>query len=164
MHQRILQTPVGMLVARAEDEGLIELGFMRRARAAAPAEAHRHEHDHPVLRAVEAQIGEYFAGTRRRFTVPLALRGPAFHRNVWEALLDIPYGQTISYGELARRIGEPDAARAVGAANGANPIVIIVPCHRVIGADGRLVGYGGGLARKRILLDHEAGRLTLLPA
>jgi methylated-DNA-[protein]-cysteine S-methyltransferase len=165
MHECMLLTAVGPLVARADDEGLVQLGFARRAQAATgTGEVLVQAQRHPVLRAVQTQIGEYFAGTRRRFTVQLAMRGPAFHRKVWEALLDIPYGQTISYGELARRIGEPDAARAVGAANGANPIVIIVPCHRVIGADGRLVGYGGGLARKRILLDHEAGRLTLIPA
>ena len=99
---------------------------------------------------------EYFAGERTSFDVPLVLDGAPFQRRVWRALQDVPYGETISYGELARRIGPPSAARAVGLANGRNPISVIVPCHRVIGADGSLTGYGGGLDRKRLLLDLEA--------
>jgi methylated-DNA-[protein]-cysteine S-methyltransferase len=91
------------------------------------------------------------------FDLPLDMRGTDFQRNVWEALLTIPYGETRSYGEIAKQIGRPDRARAVGAANGSNPVSIIVPCHRVIGSDGSLTGYGGGLPRKRWLLDHEAG-------
>jgi methylated-DNA-[protein]-cysteine S-methyltransferase len=105
---------------------------------------------------VREQLTEYFAAQRTDFDVPLVMEGAPFQRRVWQALRDIPYGETISYGELARRIGRPTAARAVGMANGRNPIAVIVPCHRVIGADGTLTGYGGGLERKRILLDLEA--------
>ena len=109
---------------------------------------------------VRAQLADYFAGQRTGFDVPLELEGTPFQREVWEALTEIPYGDTISYGELARRIERPRAVRAVGLANGRNPIAVIVPCHRVIGADGTLTGYGGGLDRKRLLLDLEARRLA----
>jgi methylated-DNA-[protein]-cysteine S-methyltransferase len=114
--------------------------------------------------AVRKQLDEYFAGRRTTFDVPLRMAGTAFQRRVWSELQEIPYGQSISYGELARRIGIPSASRAVGTANGLNPIAVIVPCHRVIGADGSLTGYGGGLERKRLLLDLEAGALTLAEA
>jgi methylated-DNA-[protein]-cysteine S-methyltransferase len=107
------------------------------------------------------QLDQYFAGERTTFDLTLDMRGTEFQRSVWDALLTIPYGETRSYGEIAQQIGRPDRARAVGAANGQNPISIIVPCHRVIGADGSLTGYGGGLDRKRWLLDLEAGRLAL---
>ena len=117
--------------------------------------------DAALLDAVEAQLHEYFARRRTEFDLPLDLQGPVFHRRVWSALREIPYGQTISYLQLARNIGDERAVRAVGAANGANPIAIIVPCHRVIGADGSLVGYGGGLERKRLLLDLESNRIPL---
>jgi methylated-DNA-[protein]-cysteine S-methyltransferase len=113
--------------------------------------------------AVLGQLREFFAGERMAFDVPLVMDGPPFERKVWRALQDIPYGETESYGELAARIGEPSAARAVGVANGRNPISVIVPCHRVIGADGSLTGYGGGLERKRLLLDLESGQ-TCLPS
>ena len=111
--------------------------------------------------AAGEQLDQYFAGERRDFDLPLDLRGTPFQRRVWQALLTIPYGETRSYGEIAAQIGRPDRPRAVGAANGRNPVSIVVPCHRVIGSDGSLTGYGGGLARKRWLLDHEAGRLAL---
>ncbi len=114
--------------------------------------------DAVLLPAVE-QLESYFAGDLREFDVPLTLDGTDFQRRVWTALRAIPYGTTISYGELARRIGQPTASRAVGAANGCNPISIIVPCHRVIGANGTLTGYGGGLDRKQWLLKHEAATL-----
>jgi methylated-DNA-[protein]-cysteine S-methyltransferase len=104
------------------------------------------------------QLEEYFAGARTRFDVPLAAEGAPFEREVWHALEGIPYGETVSYGEIARRVGQPTAARAVGTANGRNPIAVIVPCHRVIGADGSLTGYGGGLERKRLLLELERGQ------
>jgi methylated-DNA-[protein]-cysteine S-methyltransferase len=110
---------------------------------------------------VRAQLAEYFAGTRTGFDVPLAMHGNQFERRVWDALTAIPYGETVSYGEIARRVGEPSAARAVGLANGRNPIAVIVPCHRVIGADGSLTGYGGGLERKRLLLELEQGQTCL---
>ncbi|HEY5342058.1 MAG TPA: methylated-DNA--[protein]-cysteine S-methyltransferase [Solirubrobacteraceae bacterium] len=107
---------------------------------------------------VRAQLEEYFAGERTTFEVPLAPEGAPFEREVWRALEEIPYGETVSYGEIARRVGQPGAARAVGTANGRNPIAVIVPCHRVIGADGSLTGYGGGLERKRLLLELERGQ------
>jgi methylated-DNA-[protein]-cysteine S-methyltransferase len=118
--------------------------------------------DPEALAPVARELREYFAGERTTFDVPLAFdRGTEFQQSVWRALTEIPYGETISYGELARRIGRPDRARAVGAANGQNPIPVIVPCHRVIGADGSLVGFGGGLDRKRTLLELERGQLVL---
>ena len=108
--------------------------------------------------AIEDQLAAYFAGERTDFDVPLAMEGTDFQRRVWAALREIPYGETISYGELARRVGNPKASRAVGLANGRNPIGVIVPCHRVVGATGSLTGYGGGIERKRWLLDHERAR------
>jgi methylated-DNA-[protein]-cysteine S-methyltransferase len=117
--------------------------------------------DDDTLADIRVQLDEYFAGVRTRFDVKLRMDGTAFQRTVWHALTEIPYGETISYGELARRIERPDRARAVGMANGQNPIAVIVPCHRVIGADGKLVGYGGGLDNKRRLLELESGVLTL---
>lgn len=109
--------------------------------------------------AVETQLGEYFAGKRQTFDLDLNLRGTEFQLAVWNELLRIPYGDTITYAELARRIGRPSAIRAVGAANGANPIPVIVPCHRVIGSNGTLTGYGGGIERKQWLLALEGRRL-----
>ena len=111
--------------------------------------------------AVAAQLEEYFAGSRDTFEVPLELHGTPFELRVWNALQEIPYGETMGYGELASRIGQPTAARAVGLANGRNPIGVIVPCHRVIGANGSLTGYGGGIERKRILLELERGQAQL---
>ena len=113
-------------------------------------------HDEGAIAHVRRQVEEYGAGERVEFDVELAASGTEFQRTVWNALLAIPYGETRSYGEIARAIGQPQAARGVGAANGANPIGLIVPCHRVIGADGSLTGYGGGLPLKRALLAHEA--------
>jgi len=109
----------------------------------------------PLLHEAARQLQDYFAGRRTEFELPLSLTGTVFQRRVWSALRDIPYGETISYGQLADRIGQPTAARAVGLANGRNPISIIVPCHRVVGADGGLTGYGGGLERKEHLLEFE---------
>jgi len=111
--------------------------------------------NHPVLRKTEKQLAEYFAGKRTGFELALAPEGTAFQRRVWDALLEIPFGETTSYGAIAQRIGRPAASRAVGAANGRNPIAIIVPCHRVIGANGALTGFGGGLPAKTFLLTHE---------
>jgi methylated-DNA-[protein]-cysteine S-methyltransferase len=108
-----------------------------------------------VLAAARAQLDAYFAGEITSFDLPLSPRGTPFQQRVWAALRDIPFGETTSYGELARRIGDPKAVRAVGAANGRNPLPLVVPCHRVIGADGSLVGFGGGMDRKRWLLQHE---------
>lgn len=118
-----------------------------------------HEPADELFAEVRAQLDAYFAGHRTAFDVPLVLSGTPFQRRVWGALREIPYGTTISYGELARRVGQPSAARAVGLANGRNPVSVIVPCHRVIGTDGTLTGYGGGLDRKRRLLELEAAVL-----
>jgi methylated-DNA-[protein]-cysteine S-methyltransferase len=109
----------------------------------------------PLLERVAGQLREYFAGERREFDVSLAARGTPFQTLVWDALVEIPYGVVKSYGDIARAIGRPAASRAVGAANGRNPIAIIVPCHRVIGSTGQLTGYGGGLPTKKWLLEHE---------
>ena len=117
--------------------------------------------DDDAFADVRAQLDEYWAGARTTFDLKLHLDGGAFQRTVWHALTEIPYGETISYGELARRIGRPDLARAVGTANGQNPIAVIVPCHRVIGSNGKLVGYGGGLDNKRLLLELEQGVMPL---
>jgi methylated-DNA-[protein]-cysteine S-methyltransferase len=110
----------------------------------------------PLVRDALGQLTAYFQGRLTEFDLPLEMAGTPFQKRVWDALREIPYGETCSYGELARNIGRPSAVRAVGAANGSNPIAIIVPCHRVIGASGKLVGYGGGLPMKRMLLDLEA--------
>jgi methylated-DNA-[protein]-cysteine S-methyltransferase len=125
---------------------------------------HRWERREAAFDDVRRQLEEYFAGTRRTFDIPLSLHGNEFELRVWSALREIGYGETASYGEIAARIGSAIAARAVGLANGRNPIAVIVPCHRVIGADGSLTGYGGGLERKRLLLDLEAGVLPLAAA
>jgi methylated-DNA-[protein]-cysteine S-methyltransferase len=111
---------------------------------------------------VVTQLQEYFAGTRRQFDLPLAPEGTPFQQRVWRALLEIPYGETISYGELAGQIGQRNASRAVGLANGSNPLSIVIPCHRVIGANGKLTGYGGGLPNKERLLALERGERRLL--
>ena len=152
----IFDTPVGPLYARADAGALAVLSFAGRTQCALPCET-GDAGSRAVVAAAERQLAEYFSGRRTAFEVPLYLQGPPFHVRVWEALLSIPYGATATYGDVSKSIGEPDAARAVGAANHANPIVIIVPCHRVIGTIGRLVGYGGGLRRKRYLLDLECG-------
>lgn len=146
-------TPVGPLHLTATGDALTGLRF-----GSGPEDGDR-DGDHPVLAKMATELAEYFAGRLRTFTVPLAPRGTPFQLSVWELLTLIPYGTTVSYGELARRLGSPAASRAVGLANGRNPIAIVVPCHRVIGADGSLTGFGGGMAAKRTLLDLESGTL-----
>jgi methylated-DNA-[protein]-cysteine S-methyltransferase len=146
-------TPVGPLHLTALDGALTGLRF-----GSGPAVGERADDD-PVLRLAAEQLAAYFAGSLRSFALPLVPAGTAFQLAVWEQLRLIPYGSTVSYGELARRLGAPNASRAVGLANGRNPIAIVVPCHRVIGADGSLTGFGGGMAAKRTLLDLEAGTL-----
>ena len=149
-----VETPIGPLLAVADEEGLRRIFFPdRRGRAQEPQEGW--VRDAGPFRELRRQLGEYFAGRRRSFSLKLAPRGTEFQRATWRALCEIPYGQTISYGELARRVGRPAASRAVGAANGANPLPIVVPCHRVIGKDGSLTGFGGGLPVKRALLELE---------
>jgi methylated-DNA-[protein]-cysteine S-methyltransferase len=147
-------SPVGDLVLTGDGRCLAELRLPDSdGLPAVPANGHHRDDD--AFAAVRAQLSEYFEGARTSFDLPLAARGTSFQLQVWDALRLIPYGVTASYGEVAASIGRPGAARAVGLANGRNPIAIIVPCHRVIGADGSLVGYGGGLERKRYLLDLE---------
>lgn len=119
--------------------------------------------DSPLLRRLRDELGEYFAGRRCAFDLPVRYTGTPFEARVWDELCRIPYGETVSYGELARRIGNPAAMRAVAGANARNPVSILVPCHRVIAADGGLGGYGGGLAAKRILLDLERGHVAPVP-
>ncbi|HET9106578.1 MAG TPA: methylated-DNA--[protein]-cysteine S-methyltransferase [Steroidobacteraceae bacterium] len=153
-----IDSPVGRLLLAGDGDSLIQVGFQSGPRPLQPPDGWRA--DAAPFRAAIAQLGEYFAGRRQAFDLPLAPRGTDFQRRVWNALRDIPYGRTISYGELARRIGNPGASRAVGLANGANPLPVLVPCHRVIGADGSLTGFGGGLPIKRRLLALE-GRAGL---
>ena len=137
-----------------DEEGRL-LRFNLRATGAAKVDPEA-ERNARKLADVRRQVTEYAQGKRREFEFELAAEGPDFDKQVWKALLDIPFGTTTSYGAVAKKIGYPKAARAVGAANGANPIALIVPCHRVIGSDGSLTGYGGGLPLKRKLLEHEA--------
>ncbi len=145
----ILDSPVGQLILTSDGTSLTRLLFHGDPDPAWSREAC------PVLDEAVSQLRAYFAGERTTFDLPLAPTGTPFQLLVWASLREIPYAQTISYGELARRVGQPTAARAVGLANGRNPISVVVPCHRVIGADGSLTGYGGGLDRKRTLLDLE---------
>jgi methylated-DNA-[protein]-cysteine S-methyltransferase len=153
MPHHTIDTPIGLLTLIADDDGLRGIRFAtERARLPAGEPA---EPGHPVLAETARQLGEYFAGERQEFELPLRPVGTPFQLAAWRALTTIPYGRTVSYGEQARRLGHAGRARAVGAANGSNPLPIVVPCHRVIGADGRLVGFGGGLEIKAWLLDHE---------
>jgi methylated-DNA-[protein]-cysteine S-methyltransferase len=152
---KLIESPVGKLKLVASDKGLVailwEKDSPRRVRLNEPVE----DKDHPVLVETERQLNEYFAGKRKAFSIALDMRGTQFQKNVWEALLAIPFGETRSYGELAKQLGNPRASRAVGAANGRNPVSIIVPCHRVIGSSGKLTGFAGGLGTKAHLLGLE---------
>lgn len=150
----VVPSPIGPLLLTGDGDVLTGL-YLDTARLD-PALA-----DGSAFPAVRAQLAAYFAGERTAFDVPLAPSGTPFQLRVWEELRAIPYGRTTTYGAIARRLGSPNASRAVGLANGRNPISVIVPCHRVIGADGSLTGYGGGLDRKRRLLELEASVLTL---
>jgi methylated-DNA-[protein]-cysteine S-methyltransferase len=154
-----LDSPIGELLLLGDGQALRGLYMQggRRPIRIAPG----WERSAAPFTDVCAQLREYFAAERTSFDVPLVMNGNPFERRVWRALQDIPYGATASYGELARGIGQPSAARAVGIANARNPIAVIVPCHRVIGADGALTGYGGGLERKRLLLELESGQACL---
>jgi methylated-DNA-[protein]-cysteine S-methyltransferase len=147
------ESPVGELLLAGDAERLRGLHMQGGRRPAAVA-ADWKRADEPFA-AVREQLGEYFAGERTEFDLPLAPLGTPFQERVWDALSRIPYGRTASYGEIARGLGDPGASRAVGLANGRNPISIIVPCHRVIGTDGKLTGYAGGVERKRFLLELE---------
>lgn len=149
--QVVMDSPIGPLRLVSDGQCLCGV-YMGDEQAEHPT---RPGHDVPVLREAVSQLEAYFGGALHAFDLPLCAQGTAFQRRVWKALREIPYGTTVSYGTLAARIGQPKASRAVGLANGRNPISIVVPCHRVIGADGSLTGYGGGLPRKRWLLNHE---------
>lgn len=155
MHYHMIPTPLGTLLATADGSHLTGLHFTGEAHAPRLAPDWVLDPDLPVLRAAQAQLGEYFAGSRRIFDLPLRPRGTPYQRRVWELLREIPYGTTTTYGAMAVRLGTPGAARAVGAANGRNPLSIVVPCHRAIGAKGALTGYAGGLHRKAALLALE---------
>ena len=156
----IYEGPEGPLLVAVDDDGrVVRLHFVD---GPLPLGTDWHE-DADALQTVTRQLDEYFAGDRTDFDLELAAQGTPFQLDVWRQLSRIPYGETISYGELAKRVDRPGAARAVGAANGQNPIAIIVPCHRVIGADGSLIGFGGGLPWKRWLLNREQPQRTLLP-
>jgi len=155
---KVIDSPVGKLTLVARGERLAAILWENERPGRVPLGLMREDADHPVLAQAERQLAEYFAGTRSRFDLALDFAGTAFQKQVWEALLTIPYGQTRSYGQIAAQIGRPAAVRAVGAANGRNPISIVAPCHRVIGASGGLTGFAGGLAAKRKLLELEGGR------
>ncbi|MGC1617480.1 MAG: methylated-DNA--[protein]-cysteine S-methyltransferase [Candidatus Acidiferrum sp.] len=156
----ILKSPVGPLLLAGDAGGLRMVHFASGRRPKSP-ERDWVENE-TAFRDVKQQLQEYFAGKRKDFDLPLVLEGTEFQLLVWRSLMKIPYGETVSYGQLARRIGSPDAARAVGLANGSNPIPIIIPCHRVIGSNGELTGFGGGLPVKKKLLALESKQLSFL--
>ena len=149
-----IDTPFGLFASWVDEAGRV-LRFAFRAEGADRVDPEA-ERDTAALDDVRRQVGEYSRGERQMFDLELNAEGPEFDKLVWKALSDIPFGRTTSYGAVAKTIGHPDAARAVGSANGANPIALIVPCHRVIGSDGSLTGFGGGLPLKRKLLEYEA--------
>jgi methylated-DNA-[protein]-cysteine S-methyltransferase len=152
-----MDSPIGKLRLEGDAGGLQAIEFVRRAPRTRSQPADR---DLPApVREAKRQLQDYFAGKRQDFDLPMSVQGTAFQLAVWKELQKIPYGQTISYGELARRIGRPKAVRAVGAANGCNPLPIVVPCHRVIGSNGKLTGYGGGIGIKKRLLALEGARV-----
>jgi methylated-DNA-[protein]-cysteine S-methyltransferase len=160
-YTQIDDSPVGPLLLAGDTEALHVLSFGRGSRRREIG-AEWMPDTKGVLRGVRRELDEYFAGRLKAFSTKLAFNGTPFQNAVWTQLTEIPYGETISYRELARRIDNPKAVRAVGLANGANPIAIIVPCHRVIGSNGSLTGFGGGLPTKRALLELEKGQRTLL--
>jgi methylated-DNA-[protein]-cysteine S-methyltransferase len=155
-----IDSPVGKLLLTGHRDGLQRLNFDRGKKAERLEDNWKESVE--AFKEVIRQLRAYFAGELKKFAVPLKMSGTEFQMSVWRGLLEIPYGETISYGELAKRLGNPNAMRAVGLANGSNPIAIIVPCHRVIGSNGKLTGFGGGLENKEKLLSLEKGQLRLL--
>src|ERR1700733_3668936 len=155
-----IESPLGPLLLAMDETGLREIGFVNGRKPAQPQSGWK-EDCTPLSETID-QLRAYLAGELEKFDLPLAPEGTAFQLAVWRRLSDIPYGETISYGELAGRIGNPKASRAVGLANGSNPIPIVIPCHRVIGSNGKLTGYGGGLPIKEKLLALERRQLRLL--
>ena len=162
MQIRHLDSPIGVLTLVASDAGLTHLLFegQEPADVGLPADLAEADDD-PALEAAATQLTQYFDGDRREFDVPLDLRGTDFQKDAWRALAGVPYGETRSYGEQADAIGRPGAFRAVGSANGRNPIPVILPCHRIVGADGSLTGFAGGLDTKRHLLNLEQAQQGL---
>src|SRR5688572_4317393 len=152
---KTIDSPVGALTLVATDAGLSAILWENDRPGRVRLDIRKQDENHPVLRETERQLREYFAGRRTRFTVKLDMKGTAFQLQVWNALLTIPFGETRSYRQIAEQIGSPDAVRAVGAANGRNPVSTIAPCHRVIGSNGALTGFAGGLETKAFLLAHE---------
>lgn len=154
-----IDSPIGALTLVADNNGLTRIAFANEdlSESGVALDEIPEDADDPVLALTAQQLGEYFSGERTSFELPLHLEGTNFEREAWRALATIPYGETISYGDQAEYIGRPGAFRAVGTANGHNPIPIVLPCHRVVGADGSLVGFGGGLDVKQWLLDLERG-------
>ena len=148
-------SPVGTLKLVASDDGLVAILWQDDDPDRVRLTRLEERPDHPILRETVGQLGAYFAGSLKRFDLPLDFRGTDFQKQVWAALLSIPFGETRSYGQIAGQIGRPGASRAVGAANGRNPISIVAPCHRVIGSGGALTGFAGGIAAKRYLLEFE---------
>jgi methylated-DNA-[protein]-cysteine S-methyltransferase len=158
---KTVRSPVGVLTLVASGDGLAAILWENDRPGRVRLDVVAEDPKHPVLLETERQLAEYFAGRRKAFDLALDFAGTEFQNKVWRALLTIPFGETRSYAEIARQIGDPKAVRAVGGANGSNPISILVPCHRVIGADGSIVGYGGGLERKEWLLALERGERRL---
>jgi methylated-DNA-[protein]-cysteine S-methyltransferase len=158
---KVIASPIGRLRLVASDEGLAAILWDNNRALRAPLAALVENTTHPTLLCAEKELNEYFARKRKTFSVALDMRGTHFQKQVWEALLAIPFGETRSYGQIANQLGHPKATRAIGAANGQNPIPIIVPCHRVIGANGKLTGFGGGLEIKDQLLALEGVGRTL---
>lgn len=152
---KFFASPIGMLKLVAGSNGLAAILWENERAGRVPLGQLNEDLAHPILQKAETQLGEYFSGNRKEFSVSLDLRGTEFQKKVWSALLTIPFGKTRSYGEIARQVGNPNGSRAVGAANGRNPLSIIVPCHRAIGANGSLTGFAGGLETKRFLLALE---------
>ena len=163
MNYAYCETPIGTLLIAGDSEAIRHIRFPKHGKPVAPEPGWRESAVGPVAEAIR-QLREYFKGSRREFDLPLALEGTAFQKKVWRGLQQIPYGKTWSYGELAKRVSNPTASRAVGAANGANRLPIVIPCHRVIGADGTLTGFGGGLPIKKALLDLEASVVAVKAA
>ncbi|KFU82427.1 methylated-DNA-[protein]-cysteine S-methyltransferase [Amycolatopsis lurida] len=157
----VIDSPYDKLTLVAEGESLCGVYMVQQRHRPAEETFGHPDPGSRIFVDTEKQLKEYFAGQRTNFDLPLSFGGTAFQQMVWEGLLGIPYGETVSYGQLADRLGRPSASRAVGLANGKNPISIIVPCHRVIGSNGDLTGYGGGVQRKRQLLDFERGGAAL---
>jgi methylated-DNA-[protein]-cysteine S-methyltransferase len=158
-----MSSPLGTLLLVATDHGLAGVHFDGQQYEPVVGSDWQHTPEHPVLRAAEAQLTAYFAGRRTTFELPLAPVGTPFQRAVWAAIATVRCGETLTYGELAARAGAPKSVRAAGAATGRNPLGIVVPCHRIIGANGALTGYAGGLERKRALLALEASLAPLAP-